>query len=245
MILSRLVKLALVSFALPSLVRADPESLHTTSPPPPSLIPPPAPLIPDQRPMDLLPRQLRKPTLLEHAQHRKVIGRSLTLAGIGALVVAFGAGVPLLVASSRSFNYDMQVSGITLASIFGALGGSAITVGPILWQLGASEETRLRDGDFELLGSLRNRRIAGGILIGVGVLGEIAAMVGGGMLAAGISIDDEGGQATQATRPTSASGSSSPARRWPCSAAPSAARSSPPPAATRSCRWRWRRAACG
>ncbi|HWE27966.1 MAG TPA: hypothetical protein VHB97_08190, partial [Polyangia bacterium] len=93
--------------------------------------------------------------------------------------------------------YDMEVAGITLASVFGALGGSAVTVGPILWQLGASQETRLRNGDFELLGSVRNRRLAGSLLIGVGVLGEIVAIVGGGMLAAGTSIDDEGGTATR------------------------------------------------
>lgn len=114
------------------------------------------------------------------AQRRAATGRSLTWTGVGALVLAFGVGVPLISASYThsdvTTNATMTSAGVTLTSIFGAVAGVALTVGPVLWQTGAADEAALRDGD--LYARYRRRRIIGVGLLTVAALAEIGAVVG-------------------------------------------------------------------
>jgi hypothetical protein len=116
----------------------------------------------------------------ERARHRVATGRSLTWTGVGALVLALGVGVPILSASYThsdvTTNPNMTSAGVAVTSIFGALAGVALTVGPVLWQTGAADEAALRDGD--LYARYRRRRMIGVGLLTVAALAEIGAVVG-------------------------------------------------------------------
>src|ERR1700761_9273849 len=109
-----------------------------------------------------------QPVALDRARTRRLTGRGLTIAGIGMLVLAVGVGIPLIEAGSSESNYRLSLikDGIIVSALFGSLGGSALTVGPILWQAGAHDEAALRDGR-SLEASARHRRVAGIALLTV------------------------------------------------------------------------------
>lgn len=125
-------------------------------------------------------REATLSTARARAQRRVANGRSLTWTGVGALVLAFGVGVPLISASYThsdvTANPSMTTAGVTLTSVFGALAGVALTVGPVLWQTGAADEAGLRDSD--LYARYRRRRLIGVALLTVAALAEIGAVIG-------------------------------------------------------------------
>jgi hypothetical protein len=150
-----------------------PALAHAQSPAPLSLSPSAAPS-PAWSPTG------REAAASERARHRVATGRALTWTGAGALVLALGVGVPLISASYThsdvTTNATMTSAGVTLTSIFGAIAGVALTVGPVLWQTGAADEAALRDGG--LYARYRRRRIIGVGLLTVAALAEIGAVVG-------------------------------------------------------------------
>ena len=187
---ARIVAALLLLTLAPSLVHADPESLHALTPTP--VVPPPAALDPGPTRRELLTLQPHVATRLEHAHTRVVTGRALTLGGLAALVIAFGVGVPLIHAAyaDGGANQTMVTAGISIATIFGALGGSGVTAGPVLWQMGATDEARLRDGEYDGYTTLRRRRLVGGLLLGLGAIGEVLAIVGAGLWTSNLDFGD-------------------------------------------------------
>ncbi|HEX4462484.1 MAG TPA: hypothetical protein VIA18_31120 [Polyangia bacterium] len=97
-------------------------------------------------------------------------------------MLALGVGVPLISASYThsdvTINPNMTTAGVALTSIFGAIGGAAVTIGPVLWHTGATDQAHLSDGDIDLYARYRRRRLVGVGLLALGALAEAGAIIG-------------------------------------------------------------------
>jgi len=152
---------------------ADPEAVRASVEPAPAVV--------------LSPAELQAP-LAARAHRRKLIGRGLTLGGLGALVIALGVGVPLIWnayhgGEPNTGHDDAKAqAGLGLSIAFGALAGVGMTAGAVLWQTGASDEKHLARGDYAGPELLRKRRRAGIALLSVGAVGMIMFAAGWGLV---------------------------------------------------------------
>jgi len=101
----------------------DPEAVRASVEPAPAVV--------------LSPAELQAP-LAARAHRRKLIGRGLTLGGLGALVIALGVGVPLIWnayhgGEPNTGHDDAKAqAGLGLSIAFGALAGVGMTAGTVL-----------------------------------------------------------------------------------------------------------------